>query len=462
VRFGFVESPADICVPQFTPGQTFDNVPNNLVPPNDRLGDGIINHLAHELLEAANDPDHDAWFIDFATPRPDESADQCSFHFVPFLTRPDNNGNYDLRLNGHYYLVQQELVNLNSGYCAMISFPASPALLYPNDALLHVPADFQRRWKDGLDGTPPDSNHPVTYSLNYKYWSYGSTEPGSYMKAPITCNSDGAGTCSQSVSGAADGFYRWYVEASMDTSLPPHTTPVIVTTASSVATYTIGYQPIGTVSPPLQPNPLYPYDGLQGVASNFSVQWNDGLDATRRNSALWPTTYAIYYEYWPFGGVEPQNYTLVTAAQPCNSIYVGICQTYVTGEPNGNFRWKVIANMDVSGLTGVANSIVSTTSNVATFTVGYPSQFQGCYTDDSNRALPVTLMSSNATVESCTQAAFNAGYRYAGLQYYGWCFAGNTLGYAQDASSQCNTPCTANGNEMCGGAWHNSIWSTGR
>ena len=62
--------------------------------------------------------------------------------------------------------------------------------------------------------------------------------------------------------------------------------------------------------------------------------------------------------------------------------------------------------------------------------------------------------------ESCVQLAQNAGYRYAGLQWYGYCFAGNTLGYAPAPESECNTPCTANPSEMCGGGWRNSICRT--
>jgi hypothetical protein len=108
---------------------------------------------------------------------------------------------------------------------------------------------------------------------------------------------------------------------------------------------------------------------LQGAPSSFPVRWNDGLDPSRRNGQ-YPTTYALYYKYWPFGGVEPSNYTLVVAAQPCNAQVTGICETFVSGEPNGNFRWYMIANMDVSLFTGVPNSILSTQSSVATFTVG--------------------------------------------------------------------------------------------
>ena len=91
---------------------------------------------------------------------------------------------------------------------------------------------------------------------------------------------------------------------------------------------------------------------------------------------------------------------------------------------------------------------------------GGSSPYVGCFTDDGNRALPVELGTGH-TIESCMQAAAQSGYAYAGLQYYGYCFAGNAVGYAQVGDSECNTPCDANSSEMCGGVWRNSIFVTG-
>jgi hypothetical protein len=163
------------------------------------------------------------------------------------------------------------------------------------------------------------------------------------------------------------------VVANMDVSISTGVANSILSTQSTAAFFTVGYQPISTIPAPLPPNPIYPGDGALNVSSSFPVRWNDGLDTARRNP-LWPVTYAIYYKYWPFGGFEPANYTLVVAAQPCNSVTFGTCETFVTGEPDGNFRWYVIANMDVSLFTGIPNSILSMQSSIATFTVGHPSQ----------------------------------------------------------------------------------------
>jgi hypothetical protein len=86
--------------------------------------------------------------------------------------------------------------------------------------------------------------------------------------------------------------------------------------------------------------------------------------------------------------------------------------------------------------------------------------YQGCWTDDPARALPVALMPSGATVETCVAAARTLGYAYAGLQFEGQCWAGDTIGHAKVADSQCSTPCTANKSQICGGGWRSSVYST--
>src|SRR5262249_23195145 len=97
-------------------------------------------------------------------------------------------------------------------------------------------------------------------------------------------------------------------------------------------------------------------------------------------------------------------------------------------------------------------------------TTTYPStapNYVGCYTDDPSRALPNWLIDSGATLESCLAAAQAQGYAYAGLQWYGQCFAGNTVGFKQAPESDCNLPCTANPSKTCGGTWRNAVYATG-
>lgn len=85
---------------------------------------------------------------------------------------------------------------------------------------------------------------------------------------------------------------------------------------------------------------------------------------------------------------------------------------------------------------------------------------QGCWVDDPRRALPVALMPSGATVASCVALARKLGYRYAGLQFGGQCWAGDATGFTPADAAECGMKCTADGNQKCGGGWRNSIWST--
>jgi hypothetical protein len=90
--------------------------------------------------------------------------------------------------------------------------------------------------------------------------------------------------------------------------------------------------------------------------------------------------------------------------------------------------------------------------------------YVGCFGDSSQRALPVQIRSSGATVESCVAAARARRLSYAGLQWYGQCLAGHTLGRTQvpaaNETTSCNARCDANANEWCGGSWYNSVWRT--
>lgn len=90
---------------------------------------------------------------------------------------------------------------------------------------------------------------------------------------------------------------------------------------------------------------------------------------------------------------------------------------------------------------------------------GMPAGYVGCFTDDSNRALPA-WQGTGFSLQACIDTCRNQNYAYAGAQWYDQCFCGNTLGYAQVSDAECNTPCNSGGG-YCGGAWRNSIYATG-
>jgi hypothetical protein len=83
--------------------------------PNGNAGaDGMVSIMAHELEEAVSDPDLNAWYDS----RGQENADKCAWTFGATYTT-SNGAKANMRLGGHDFLIQQNWVNVGSGYCAV-------------------------------------------------------------------------------------------------------------------------------------------------------------------------------------------------------------------------------------------------------------------------------------------------------------------------------------------------------
>jgi hypothetical protein len=94
-------------------------------------------------------------------------------------------------------------------------------------------------------------------------------------------------------------------------------------------------------------------------------------------------------------------------------------------------------------------------------TLALTGSYVGCFTDGWDRMLP-ELLAEGSTASACTDLARTRGHRYAGLQYYGQCWAGDELGRAghhQVSDAECDTRCYDG--SLCGGTWRNSVWEVG-
>jgi len=106
IKYSFVGN-ADRC-PSGCAGQSASS-------PNNNVGaDGMASILAHELEEAATDPDLNAWY----DTRGYENADKCAWTFGTQFTA-SNGSKYNVTLGSRQYLIQQNWVNAAGGYCAM-------------------------------------------------------------------------------------------------------------------------------------------------------------------------------------------------------------------------------------------------------------------------------------------------------------------------------------------------------
>jgi hypothetical protein len=89
-------------------------------PNGDPAADAMVSVMAHELEEAASDPNLNAWYDSTGA----ENADKCAWTFG--TTYGSTGGSLaNMNLGGHDYLIQQNWVNAGGGYCAL-SYSAVP------------------------------------------------------------------------------------------------------------------------------------------------------------------------------------------------------------------------------------------------------------------------------------------------------------------------------------------------
>ncbi|MEO8634095.1 MAG: PKD domain-containing protein [Gemmatimonadales bacterium] len=82
-------------------------------PNNDAAADAVINVLAHEVEEAATDPQLNAWFDAQGA----ENADKCAWTFG--ATYNNGTGLANMNLGGKDFLIQQNWVNSGNGGCLL-------------------------------------------------------------------------------------------------------------------------------------------------------------------------------------------------------------------------------------------------------------------------------------------------------------------------------------------------------
>jgi hypothetical protein len=83
--------------------------------PNGNPGvDGMVSVIAHELEEAATDPDLNAWYFSSGN----ENADQCAWTFGTEYTVA-NGSKANMKLGSRDFLIQQNWIQAASGKCAL-------------------------------------------------------------------------------------------------------------------------------------------------------------------------------------------------------------------------------------------------------------------------------------------------------------------------------------------------------
>ena len=140
------------------------------------------------------------------------------------------------------------------------------------------------------------------------------------------------------------------------------------------------------------------------------------------------------------------------------------CKAWVFVKETSNSKPKCLLKDSVTQavLDPYTVSGVKTTLHIEKTTNSYI----GCFKDQGNpfgvenRDLNKAIFSKNdMTISKCIDYCKSKGFKYAGLQYSSYCFCGNSYGKYGKANN-CNMKCAGDANEICGGFWANSIYST--
>lgn len=93
--------------------------------------------------------------------------------------------------------------------------------------------------------------------------------------------------------------------------------------------------------------------------------------------------------------------------------------------------------------------------------------YKGCWQepvqveDRNKRSLYYIMDGNDMTIEKCQQLARSRGYVYAAVQYFSQCYGGSDISNYTKIGV-CDTRCTGNKKEVCGGAYANSIYVAGK
>jgi len=87
--------------------------PQNIGPNGNAGADSMASLIAHELTETVTDPELNAWYDS----RGLENGDKCAWSFGA-VTKLPSGAKYNMVLGNRKFLIQQNWVNANGGYCA--------------------------------------------------------------------------------------------------------------------------------------------------------------------------------------------------------------------------------------------------------------------------------------------------------------------------------------------------------
>lgn len=189
-------------------------------PNGDAAADAMVSVIAHELEEAATDPELSAWYDSTGA----ENADKCAWTFGS--TYSVNGAQANMMLGPMHYLVQQNWVNAGGGYCGL-SYVGTPDFSLSVSPASQTVTPGQTSGGYTVTASPISGwSKTVTYSVTAGLPS-GATS--SVSGNVITINT---------TSTTASGSYNFTISGT-DGSLTHTTSATLVVSAPAAPTFSI-------------------------------------------------------------------------------------------------------------------------------------------------------------------------------------------------------------------------------
>lgn len=112
-----------------------------------------------------------------------------------------------------------------------------------------------------------------------------------------------------------------------------------------------------------------------------------------------------------------------------------------------------------------AMDIYSTGIELKTGVVG--NYYLGCFEESQNNRIfnSYAQSFSTNTPSMCSNLCYKLGYTYSGVTYKNGCFCGSQSpiepNFPKVEEKQCDTKCSGDANQFCGGGWKMGVFSTG-
>ena len=233
-------------------------------PNGDAAADAMVSVIAHELEEAATDPQLNAWYDSTGA----ENADKCAWTFG--ATYPANGAQANMVIGSMNYLIQQNWVNAGGGYCGL-SYVGTPDFSLSVSPASQTVTSGQTSGGYTVTASPTNGwSSTVTYTVTAGLPSGASAIVSGNVISISTTSATPGGSYNLTISGT-------------DGSLTHTTSATLVVSAPAAPTFSISI-------PSNSQSVKRPSSGSASAAFSVTVSSTSGYSGTVTLSASGDTT----------------------------------------------------------------------------------------------------------------------------------------------------------------------------